>query len=62
MKTSTIEIRRLTPDEGMVLTNGVTYSKEVFLGCEDSPENWREITEAEYEALMAEQEQQEVSG
>lgn len=31
------------PDEGMTLTNGVVYSKHIYLGKWDSPENWREI-------------------
>ena len=54
---STIELRKLTPDEGMVLTNGEAYATgEMYLGCNDSPENWHEITTEEYEAVMAEKE------
>ena len=52
MKISTIEIRKLTATEGMFLTNGETYSKEVFLGCNDSPDNWHEITEEEYNEIQ----------
>lgn len=37
----------LTPDEGKVLTNGDTYSDSVFLGKNDSVENWYEIDESE---------------
>lgn len=33
----------ITPAEGMTLTNGKTYSKHVFLGIYDAPENWHEI-------------------
>ena len=55
MKKTTIEIIKLVPSEGMVLTNGNVYSKEVYLGCNDKPENWHEITEAEYEAILAEE-------
>jgi len=40
---SAIEIRVLEPDEGMILTNGETYSKRVYLGVNDTPENWHEI-------------------
>ena len=40
---SSIEIIVLEPREGYTLTNGETYSKRVFLGINDSPENWREI-------------------
>ena len=42
---STIKITKLTASEGMVLTNGDTFSKEVYLGKNDSPANWHEITE-----------------
>lgn len=34
-------------DEGMILTDGETYSTEVWLGKLDSPENWHEIPESE---------------
>lgn len=47
MEKSTIEIIKLTASEGMTLTNGETYGKEIYLGCNDSAENWREITESE---------------
>lgn len=43
MKQEQIEIRVLEPDEGKVLTNGETYSTKVYLGINDSPENWTEI-------------------
>ena len=38
-----IEVRVLTASEGFVLTNGETYSDKVYLGINDSAENWREI-------------------
>ncbi len=44
-----IELIKITASEGMVLTNGDTYSKEIYLGINDSTENWNEITDAEYE-------------
>ncbi len=47
MKQETIEIRVLTASEGMVLTNGETYSTQVYLGIHDSPDNWHEIPEIE---------------
>ena len=50
-----ITLRKLTADEGMVLTNGEAYGKEIYLGIYDSAENWHEITDAEYEAIMAAQ-------
>ena len=52
MEMITIELRKLTATEGMVLTNGDTYSKEVYLGCNDSPDNWYEITEEEYNEIQ----------
>lgn len=53
---STITIRKLTATEGMTLTNGEAYGKEIYLGKNDSPENWHEITDAEYEEILATQE------
>lgn len=44
----------LIADEGMVLTNGEIYGKVIALGNGDSAENYHEITEAEYDAVMAE--------
>lgn len=56
MKISTIELRKVTASEGMMLTNGETYSKEIYLGTNDSAYNWHEITDAEYEEYLVEQE------
>ena len=47
MTETIIKITKLTAGEGMVLTNGEVYSKEVYLGKFDKPENWREVAEAE---------------
>lgn len=55
MNITTIELRKLTASEGMMLTNGEIYGKEIYLGVNDSPDNWHEVTIAEYEAKMAEQ-------
>lgn len=43
---------KMKATEGMILTNGETYGREVYLGNGDSPDNWWEISEAEYEATM----------
>lgn len=47
MKKSTIELIKLTASEGMTLTNGETYGKEVYLGVNDSADNWHEIPDSE---------------
>lgn len=47
-----IELRKLTASEGMTLTNGEAYGKEIYLGKNDSLKNWREITDAEAEELQ----------
>ena len=49
MELITFEMRELKAAEGMVLTNGEAYSSvggSVYLGVNDKPENWYEITEA----------------
>lgn len=53
MKTETITRIKLTASEGMTLTNGEAFGKEVYLGSNDSAENWREITDAEAEEMQA---------
>lgn len=55
MKKTTINLIKLTASEGMVLTNGEAYGKEIYLGCNDSEENWSEITQEEYEVQLAEE-------
>ena len=58
MTETTITLRKLSASEGYVLTNGDVYGKEVYLGIYDSAENWHEITDAEYEEILAKLEQQ----
>ena len=56
MKIKTIELRELKAEDGMVLTNGETYSSvggSVYLSINDSPDNWHEITEEEYNEIQA---------
>lgn len=59
MKHDTVIINKITADDGMWLTNdqGV-YSKEIYLGKNDKPENWHEITEEEYQEILKEHEAQ----
>lgn len=47
----TIQDNILTADEGKWLTNGQTYSQQVWLGINDSPSNWHEVNESEAEEL-----------
>ena len=58
MTETTITMRKLTASDGYVLTNGDVYGKEVYLGVNDSAENWHEITDAEYAEIMEKLEQQ----
>ena len=59
MEKITIEITKITPSPGMVLTNGETYSFDfVHVGKNDSVDNWHEITVEEYERIMAERNQE----
>ncbi len=46
---------KLIATDGMILTNGEIYGREVFLATNDSPDNWWEISEREYESKMAEE-------
>lgn len=52
MKKETITRIKLTATDGYVLTNGEVYGKEIYLGCNDSPDNWHEITEEEYDEIL----------
>ena len=48
----TIELRKLIAADGMTLYNGESFGKEVYLGKNDSPDNWQEITDAEALSLQ----------
>ena len=48
----TEKVTVLKADEGMTLTNGETFGKVVYLGTNDSADNWREITDEEVEEMM----------
>jgi hypothetical protein len=55
MKTEYITRIKLTASEGMVLTNGTVYGKVIFLAEGIAAFDYYEITEAEYERILAEQ-------
>ena len=42
----------LIADEGKILTNGEVYGRVIALGNGDSADNYREITEEEYNEIM----------
>lgn len=44
--------RLLVAEESKMLTNGETFGKRVYLGVNDSVDNWQEITEEEYTEAM----------
>lgn len=59
MTINTIELKELKAADGMVLTNGEAFSEvggSVYLGANDSPDNWHEITEEEYNKILKQQE------
>ena len=58
MTETKITVRKLTASAGYVLTNGEVYGKEVYLGVNDSAENWHEITDAGYAEAMKKLEQE----
>lgn len=42
-------------DEGKILTNGETYGRVIFLAEGVSADEYYEITEADYEVILAEE-------
>ena len=56
MEIKTIELKEVKAEEGKVLTNGETFSSvggSIFLGVNDSIDNWHEITEEEYAEIVS---------
>ena len=52
MKQTEIILKKVEASEGYVLTNGETFGNPIFLGANDSIENWYEITIEEAEAIQ----------
>ena len=58
MKEEKIILRKLIASDGYVLTNNEAYGKEIWLGVNSKAENWHEITDAEYEEILKQQEEE----
>ena len=43
-------------DEGKVLTNGTVYGTQIFLAVGENESDYHEITEAEYNSILVEEE------
>ena len=52
--------KTLIAKEGFIYTNGDVYVKIIDLAEDSKGENWHEITEAEYEKILAEREKENV--
>jgi hypothetical protein len=47
-----IDETTIKADDGMKLTDGISFGSVVYIGKNDSIDNWHEITEAEAERLQ----------
>ena len=54
MQAETINTTVLIADEDKVLTDGEIYGRTIYLAKNRSPEEFHEITEAEYEEIREE--------
>lgn len=54
MITENINLIKLTASDGHILSNGEAYGNPIYLGKNDSIDNWFEITKEEYDKKMAE--------
>ena len=57
MKTTEIKTLKLEAEEGKMLTDGNTYGSVIYLAVNRSANEFYEIPIAEYEKIMAEQEE-----
>ena len=57
MITQNIQLTKLIASEGHTLTNGEAFGQEIYLGVNDSVENWYEITTEEAEAIQKQREE-----
>lgn len=61
MKKETITRVKLTASEGMVLTDGENYGKEVFLAENADQSKWYEITQEEYDVIVGQESEPDVT-
>jgi hypothetical protein len=52
MNIETIELRKIIASEGMILTNGESYGKIIFLSDDADVSLWYEITEEKYNEIQ----------
>ena len=60
MEIKVFELTEVKAGEGKVLTNGEAFSSvggSIYLGVNDSGENWHEITEKEYKEIIKAEEE-----
>lgn len=53
MKTVQITLTKLVASDGMMLTDGETFGKEIYVGKGTDPTVWQEVSEAEAEEMKA---------
>lgn len=65
-ETMNVTVRVIVPDSGNVLTQASdvdikerVFSEKIWLACNDSPDNWKEISEAEANELRKQKEEAE---
>lgn len=52
-----INIIKLIAEKGHVITNGEIYGNPIYLGCNDSIDNWYQISQSEYDSIIREREE-----
>lgn len=56
MKTETLTVNVIKAEKGKILTDGNIYGRTIYLAKNRSPEEFHEITEAEYEEIQKQNE------
>ena len=54
--------RHYVAEEGFMFSNGTIFVKELWLGSEDSLDNWPLVTEEQAKQIMAEEEAKAMNG